>query len=62
MYDKGINNMVNEKRMKNMLSASIKISDINYEKTFQNIFPMIRENIKTTESDNLVLRFFKEAG
>ena len=59
MYDKGINNMVNEKRMKNMLSASIKISDINYEKTFQNIFPMIRENIKTTESDNLVLRFFK---
>ena len=43
-----------------MLSASIKISDINYEKTFQNIFPMIRENIKTTESDNLVLRFFKK--
>lgn len=43
-----------------MLSASIKISDINYEKTFQNIFPMIREKIKSTESKNMIIRFFKK--
>lgn len=43
-----------------MLSASIKISNINYEKTLQNIFPMIREKIKSAESKNMIIRFFKK--
>lgn len=43
-----------------MLSTSIKITNINYEKTFQQIFPVIKEKIMEIESTNMVLRLFQK--
>lgn len=43
-----------------MLSASIKISNIDYEKTFRQIFPVIRDKIGSMESKNIILRLFQK--
>lgn len=43
-----------------MLSVSIKISNIDYEKTFQQIFPMVKEKIDSMESKNMIFRLFQK--
>lgn len=43
-----------------MLSASIKISNIDYEKTFQQIFPMVKARIHAMESKNMLIRLFQK--
>ena len=49
-----------ERRDHNMLSLSIKITNINYEKTFQQVFPVVKEKIMEIESPNMVLRLFQK--
>ncbi len=43
-----------------MLSASIKISNIDYDKTFRQIFPSVKEKINSMESDNMIIRLIQK--
>lgn len=43
-----------------MLSASIKISNIDYEKTFRQVFPVVKDKIGSMESQNMIIRFFQK--
>ena len=43
-----------------MLSVTIKIVDIRYEQTFQQIFPVLKEKVRTLESKNLLIRLFQK--
>ena len=43
-----------------MLSADIKISNIDYEKTFRQVFPVIRDRLGSMESPNMVIRLFQK--
>lgn len=43
-----------------MLSANIKISNMNYEKTFQQVFPVVKDKIGSMESKNMVIRLFQK--
>lgn len=45
-----------------MLSASVKISDIDYEKTLRQMFPDIKAKIEAMESGNMAVRLFKKLG
>lgn len=43
-----------------MLSTSIKISNIDYEKTFQQVFPVVREKIGSMKSKKMIIRLFQK--
>lgn len=43
-----------------MLSTSIKISNIDYEKTFQQVFSVIKDKIGSLESKNMIIRLFQK--
>ena len=43
-----------------MLSATIKIRSIDYETTFQNLFPVLSEKLSTIESKKMVIRLFQQ--
>lgn len=43
-----------------MLSANIKITNIDYEKTFEQVFPLLREKISSMDSKNLIIRLFQK--
>lgn len=43
-----------------MLSISIEISNIDYEKTFRQVFPVVKDKIGSMESKNLVIRLFQK--
>lgn len=43
-----------------MLLARIKISNINYEKTFRAIFPLVKEKVAAMESKNMMIRLFQK--
>lgn len=43
-----------------MLSVNIKIVNIEYEKTFQQIFPVLKEKLGSIESENMIIRLFQK--
>lgn len=43
-----------------MLSVNIKVVDIEYERTFQQIFPLLKEKLGAAESKNLLIRLFQK--
>ena len=43
-----------------MLSANIKITNIDYETTFEQVFPLLREKISSLNSKNLIIRLFQK--
>lgn len=43
-----------------MLSIRIKINSIDYENTFQQIFPMVRKKIEGMELKNMLIRLFQK--
>lgn len=43
-----------------MLAVSIKISNIDYEKTFRQMFPMVKDKINSMESENKIIRLFQK--
>ena len=43
-----------------MLSISIKIRNIDYEKTYRQVFPVIRDKIGSMESKNMLIRLFQK--
>lgn len=43
-----------------MLSISIKIRNIDYEKTYRQVFPVVRDKIGSMESTNMVIRLFQK--
>lgn len=43
-----------------MQSINIKVIDIEYERTFQQIFPPLKEKLGTVESKNLLVRLFQK--
>lgn len=43
-----------------MLSISIKISSIDYEKTFRQVFPVVKDKISSMESKNMAIRLFQK--
>lgn len=43
-----------------MIAVNIKIVDINYERTFQQIFPILKEKLGAVESKNLLIRLFQK--
>lgn len=43
-----------------MISINIKVVDIEYERTFQQIFPILKEKLGTVESKNLLIRLFQK--
>lgn len=45
-----------------MLTATIKIRSINYERTFQQIFPALSEKILSWSSKNIIIRLFQQLG
>lgn len=45
-----------------MLTATIKIRSIDYESTFQQIFPVLSEKIKSWTSRNMIVRLFQQLG
>lgn len=45
-----------------MLSISIKIRNIGYEKTYRQMFPVVRDKIGSMESKNMVIQLFSEEG
>ena len=52
--------VVKIKRGMDMLSANIKITNIDYEKTFEQVFPLLREKISSLNSKNLIIRLFQK--
>lgn len=46
--------------MNDMISVNIKIVDIEYERTFQQIFPLLKEKLDVVESKNLLIRLFQK--
>lgn len=45
-----------------MLTAAIKIRNIDYENTFQHIFPAVLEKIMSLNSKNMIVRLFQQMG
>ncbi len=43
-----------------MISVNIKVVDIEYERTFQQIFPILKEKLGAVESMNLIIRLFQK--
>lgn len=43
-----------------MISVNIKVVDIEYERTFQQIFPLLKEKLGAAESKNLLIRLFQK--
>lgn len=43
-----------------MISINIKVVDIEYERTFQQIFPILKEKLGAVESKNLLIRLFQK--
>lgn len=43
-----------------MLSISIKIRNIDYEKTYRQVFPMIRDKVGSMESPKMLIRLFQK--
>ncbi len=43
-----------------MISVNIKVVNIEYERTFQQIFPLLKEKLGTVESKNLLIRLFQK--
>lgn len=43
-----------------MISINIKVVDIEYERTFQQIFPFLKEKLGTAESKNLLICLFQK--
>lgn len=43
-----------------MLSTSVKISNIDYEETFRQVFPVVRDKIGPMESKNFLIRLFQK--
>lgn len=43
-----------------MISVNIKVVDIEYERTFQQIFPLLKEKFGAVESKNLLIRLFQK--
>ncbi len=43
-----------------MLAANIKIVNIDYEKTFRQVFPIFREKLSCMESKNMIIRLFQK--
>lgn len=49
-----------DKEMNHMISVNIKVVDIEYERTFQQIFPLLKEKLGAVESNNLFIRLFQK--
>ena len=45
-----------------MLSATIKIKNIDYENTFIHIFPVVSEKLMALDSKKMVIRLFQQLG
>ena len=45
-----------------MLTASVKINKIDYEKTLQHIFPVVSEKVKALSSKKMIIRLFQQLG
>lgn len=43
-----------------MISVNIKVVAIEYERTFQQIFPLIKEKLGAVESKNMLIRLFQK--
>lgn len=43
-----------------MLSTNIKISNIDHEKTFRQVFPVVKDKIASMESKNMIIRLFQK--
>ncbi len=43
-----------------MISVNIKVVDIEYERTFQQIFPILKEKLNAAESKNPLIRLFQK--
>ena len=43
-----------------MLTASVKINKIDYEKTLQHIFPVVSEKVKALSSKKMIVRLFQQ--
>ncbi len=43
-----------------MISVNIKVVNIEYEKTFQQVFPLLKEKLSMMQSKNLLIRLFQK--
>lgn len=43
-----------------MISVNVKVVDIEYERTFQQIFPLFKEKLDAIQSKNLLIRLFQK--
>ena len=43
-----------------VISVNIKVVAIEYERTFQQIFPLIKEKLGEVESKNMLIRLFQK--
>jgi len=46
--------------LNDMISVNIKVVDIEYGRTFRQIFPPLKEKLSTMQSKNLLIRLFQK--